>query len=196
MCHGLAHGGTTLLLLAVFITLLEYIWGFDGGTHEDKQRIRRLPKNNADFKLSNFIRLFISFGGIVLGGLLIVFSTENFSAISGYSTTVLGLSLTAIATSLPELFTTVFSQRGNDEKLTLGNIIGSNIYNLTLIGGISAFFSYKVDLPTTDWLWFIASTIIILLIVKLFKKNVVPKIIGLFLLMLFVFYMAMLAGTR
>ena len=97
--------------------------------------------------------------GIIIGGVLLVTSVEGISIVTGYSTTVLGLSLTAIVTSLPELLTTIFSQEEDQEKITIGNIIGSNIYNLLFIGGLVTIFSPKITIPVGDWVWFLTSPI-------------------------------------
>ncbi|MBU0534834.1 hypothetical protein KKC62_01485 [Patescibacteria group bacterium] len=188
--------GILLIGLGILVTFLEYKWGVEGGSHEDAFRVRKQQNEGRNFTLISLLTLFLSLIGIMLGGILIVKSTESLSELSGYSTAILGLSLTAIATSLPELLTTIFSQNENEEKLTLGNIIGSNIYNLTIIGGISAFFSQAVDLFVTDWIWFAFATLTIFSIVKIFKNITVPKSVGVILLLLMGLYLYSLTLVR
>lgn len=193
---GSTLSAIVLLAIGSTVTLFEYKWGVSGNTHEDRKRINKLSTIQSDFKITHFTTLLISLVGIIFGGLFIVSATENLSALSGYSTTILGLSLTALATSLPELLTTIFSQGENEEKLTLGNILGSNIYNLTIVGGISAFFLHPIRLPITNWVWFVFSTLLILMVVKVFKGYSVPRYIGIVLLILLGLYLFTLAIAR
>jgi len=187
--------GLILLLVGIFVTILEYIWGKKGGNIEDKIRVMVESKKVSEFRANDFFLLILSLLGIISGGLLIVNSTENISGIIRCSTSILGLSLTAIATSLPELLTTIFSQSKNDEKLTLGNIIGSSIYNLTFIGGITAFFRNELSIPSINWGWFILATIIIVSLIKIFKDEVVPKKVGFILIGVFFIYLYTLSFT-
>lgn len=188
--------GIVLIGLGVLFTILEYSWGKEGWLHEDIEKIRSRLTHSQNFTFASFITLIFSLIGVTLGGLIIVSSVENISTLSGYSTTILGLSLTAVATSLPELLATIFSQNTRDEKLALGDIIGSNMYNLTIIGGIAAFFSHKIDLVLTDWVWFIFCTFTLFSTIKIFKNTVVPKSVGIILLSLFCLYLYLLSGVR
>jgi cation:H+ antiporter len=104
---------------------------------------------------------------------LTVSSVENISTITGISTTILGLTLTAIATSLPELFATVISQEEHEEKMTIGNILGSNIYNLLFIGGLVLVISPKaiIGLPELAILTLLTCFIISITRVKKVPRN-------------------------
>lgn len=181
--------GILLLITGAAVTVYEYKWGVEGSTHEDLVSIRAMHFGNKKFTVLTALLFTACLIGITFGGLIIVDATENLSKLLGYSTTILGLSLTAVSTSFPELFTTVFSQGEDEEKLTLGNIIGSNIYNLTLIGGISVFFSQNTRLPGVEWLWFIGTALLILSVVMVFKGKNVPKSIGIVLVSLFLAYL-------
>jgi len=123
--------GLILLLLAVIFTGLEYFWGLAGRKKEDRARLQL--KHYPRFKWPPLV---FSLATIFVAGYITVIQVENISLLTGLSTTFFGLTLTAIATSLPELVTTLFSQNDHQDKLTAGNIIGSNIYNLLLIGGL------------------------------------------------------------
>lgn len=82
--------------------------------------------------------------GLPLGAHLLV---ENASLIAqeyGVSDTVIGLTLVAVGTSLPELATTVMAARRRQADVALGNVIGSNMFNLLAIVGIATFFG---DIP-------------------------------------------------
>jgi cation:H+ antiporter len=103
----------------------------------------------------------------------------------GFSTTILGLSVTAIATSLPELLTTIFSEKDGEVKITIGNLIGSNIYNLALIGGIVLLCSSWKVITAYEILMLITSTLAFAAVVVVNKGKVIPKYTGFLLLVLF-----------
>lgn len=179
--------GLFLVTSALVVTMLEYQWAVFGRSHEDSVRFNNHKKGR--FTFGGFVWLILSLIGIIIGGILLVTSIEDISIATGYSTTVLGLSLTAIVTSLPELLTTIFSQEEDQEKITIGNIIGSNIYNLLLIGGLVTIFSPVITIPVGDWIWLIGATICFVFILRHYSGKVVPKWVGVFLLTLSLIYL-------
>ena len=179
--------GLFLVTSALVVTMLEYQWAVFGRSHEDSVRFNNHKKGR--FTFGGFVSLTLSLIGIIIGGILLVTSVEGISLITGYSTTVLGLSLTAIVTSLPELLTTIFSQEEHQEKITIGNIIGSNIYNLLFIGGLVTIFSPIIAIPVKDWIWLIATTICFVFILRHYSGKVVPKRVGVILLVLSLIYL-------
>jgi cation:H+ antiporter len=178
--------GVILLSCTLLISYYEYSLGVGGRKKEDRESYKTLSKT--PFILNDMLILIGTLLGIVFGGILTVYSVERLSAILGFSTTVLGLSVTAIATSLPELMTTIFSQRNHEEKLTIGNIIGSNIYNLALIGGIVLLFSPWKTITHYEYLMLIGVTVLFVTIIVLNKGKEISKYIGIGLLSLFAVY--------
>ena len=75
---------------------------------------------------------------IVLGGDLVVDAACEIARIVGLSETVIGLTIVAIGTSLPELVTSIVAARKGESELALGNVVGSNLFNLLFIMGMSA----------------------------------------------------------
>lgn len=75
---------------------------------------------------------------IVLGGRWLVSSAVEIAGAIGMSETVIGLTVIAIGTSLPELVTSIIAARKGASAVALGNILGSNLFNLLLIGGMTA----------------------------------------------------------
>lgn len=184
--------GLFFITSSLLVTFIEYKWALFGRTHEDNKKFRNSKR--VSFTLGKFILLIISVTGIIIGGYFMVASTEKLSLITGLSTGVLGLTLTAVATSLPELLTTIFSQEEHQEKMTVGNIIGSNIYNLFLIGGIVDLFSTTTNLTQINWLTLNLTTILLVLTIFTFRGKTVPKLIGLVFLLLFVTYILLETG--
>lgn len=97
--------GVILVGLAILFSLLEIFMGMSGRNHEDKAFVAH---KNSRFGPAMIGKVMVVVAGVILGGMIVVYSIEELSLVSGYSTTILGLSVTAIATSLPELLTVVF----------------------------------------------------------------------------------------
>ncbi|MFC6996384.1 calcium/sodium antiporter [Rufibacter roseus] len=83
--------------------------------------------------------LFIGLGlaGLILGGRLIVTSAVGIAQAFGLSERIIGLTVVSIGTSLPELATSVVAVRKRNVDIAIGNVVGSNIFNIFLILGVS-----------------------------------------------------------
>lgn len=75
---------------------------------------------------------------IVLGGQLVVNNARDIAAAFGMSETLIGLTVVALGTSLPELVTSIVASRKGENGLAVGNVVGSNLFNLLFILGVSA----------------------------------------------------------
>lgn len=175
--------GCILLFLALIVTFREYAWGVSGRKHEDAKLFTK--RKNIRFSVVDVGKLAGTLVGVVAGGTITVSSVEQLSLLLGLSTTILGLSITAVVTSLPELLTTIFSEKDNQEKITIGNLIGSNIYNLALIGGIVLLFSSWKSITSYEILMLITATLAFTAVVAGNKGKVIPKYTGFLLLALF-----------
>ena len=89
--------------------------------------------------LKSGVYIVIGLIGIVWGGNLVVDSASNIALTFGWSQTFIGLTIVALGTSLPELVTSVVAARKGENDLAVGNVVGSNIFNILLILGISSF---------------------------------------------------------
>ena len=75
---------------------------------------------------------------IVIGGQVVVNCSETIARGFGLSETLIGLTICSIGTSLPELVTSVVAAKKNQAGMALGNVIGSNIFNILLVGGLAS----------------------------------------------------------
>lgn len=98
-----------------------------------------------DFKKA-LILLVIGIGGVSLGGYLVTTGAEfiaiellvsSFSMSVTRATTLVGLSIVALGTSLPELVTSIMAAKKGENEIALGNVVGSNVFNTLLIIGLS-----------------------------------------------------------
>jgi len=177
--------GAILISAFLFFSIMEFYWGVDGRHHEDIVKIRNLAKR---YKGVNVWLFVLALLGVIGGGFITVVQAENISALLGLSTTVFGLLVTATATSMPELAVTIISQRKGQEKMALGNLIGSNICNLGLIGGLLYLFYGQPDLGIMVWVFLIGSTLLSFLIVTQFSGKVIPRWVGALLLIALIGY--------
>lgn len=76
--------------------------------------------------------------GVVIGGQMFLRGAVGFAAMLGVPQVVIGLTIVAVGTSLPELATSVIAARRGQDDLAVGNIVGSNIFNLLFIHGLSS----------------------------------------------------------
>jgi cation:H+ antiporter len=77
-------------------------------------------------------------GGLMLGGKLVVGAAVSLATLWGVSQTVIGLTIVAVGTSLPELVTSLVAAYRGSADIAVGNVVGSNIFNIFFILGISA----------------------------------------------------------
>lgn len=165
-----------LLCLGGVLTFFQYRFAQDARNHEDKKMF--VHKKRAPVGLNSLLYSFPIVVGVIFGSFMTVDAVEQIALITDLSTTVLGLSLSAIATSLPELMTTIFSQRQHQDKLTLGNIMGSNMYNLVLIGALVIFLSGSAGVHVKDVLVLFVTTAAFVLILITYQGKSIPKHVG------------------
>ncbi|MBZ0183112.1 MAG: calcium/sodium antiporter [Melioribacteraceae bacterium] len=101
--------------------------------------------------LIDSIIIILSIFGLWFGALWVVDSATHIAKKLGISELVIGLTVVAIATSAPEFAVTVSAALSGQSAISLGNVIGSNIFNLGLILGIVAIFS-SISTNKTIWL--------------------------------------------
>lgn len=129
---GNIHPMMGVMLMTAFIVYIVYLI-FNG---------KRNPKKDEEGKKVPTWKciLLIIFGLILIvgGGQAVVHSSKEIARTMGMTETLIGLTIVAVGTSLPELVTSIVAARKGQTELAVGNVIGSNIFNLMFILGISA----------------------------------------------------------
>jgi cation:H+ antiporter len=125
------------LLLFYFISFLSYSY------LREKRRFREtedLKKQSADVGSDNLVKLcvylFLGFGGLIYGAQILVEGGVEIARKFSVSEAVIGLTIMALGTSLPELAATVVAAIRKQSDVALGNIVGSNIFNVVGIVGV------------------------------------------------------------
>lgn len=103
---------------------------------------------------------------IMAGGELVVDSAKSLALAAGMSETLVGLTVVALGTSLPELVTSVVAGRKGEADLAVGNVVGSNIVNILLVLGVSAIISPVVvtTMNAIDGLIALVTTVIVFIV--------------------------------
>ncbi len=105
---------------------------------------RAADDNSEGKKLSVIASIAFIIGGlaaVIIGGQMVVNSSTYIAKELGWSETFIGLTIVAIGTSLPELVTSIVAAKKGESGLALGNVIGSNIFNILFILGFSSVIS-------------------------------------------------------
>ena len=132
--------------------------------------------------------------GLIYGGGMFVDAASAIAREWGVSEAIIGLTIVAGGTSLPELVSSVIAVAKQKEQMALGNIVGSNIFNLLLILGAAAVISPLTmgDITFIDWGVMLLSALALLAASYTFKKRQLDRKDALIFLLIYVGYMAWL----
>jgi len=128
--------------------------------------------------------------GIVVGGDMVVDSATSIATAFGMSANLVGLTIVAVGTSLPEFVTSVVAIKKGETEIAIGNVIGSNLFNILLVLGLAAVIN---PIPMSmfafiDIIFMVLITLLLYLFMK--KKNSLVKGQGIILVVLYIGYMA------
>lgn len=145
-----------------------------------------------------WLSLLFAFGGIALliyGADQLVAGAVSLARSAGLSETVIGLTIVSVGTSLPELVATVAAASKGRCEVAFGNVVGSNIYNVLGVLGITALvrpIAFPLDLTAIDWAVFAASAVV--LVSHAWSGAKVSRSEGALLLLGYVVYVSYLVG--
>ena len=154
---GIAGGAILLVFLALYM-----YWQISGALKARKKgKIVDEPEDENKKIPSGMAVEMVILGivGIIMGGDLVVESASAIAENFGMSQTLIGLTIVAVGTSLPELVTSMVAAKKGESDLALGNVIGSNVFNIVFILGASAVVS-----PMTVDMLAIYDTLVLLFI--------------------------------
>ena len=142
----------------------------------------------------SYILLIISLVLLVVGANWLVDGSAAIAREWGVSEAIIGLTIVAGGTSLPELVSSVIAVSKKKGKMALGNIVGSNIFNLLLILGVSSLVQplSMGDITFVDWGVMVLSAVMLLVASLTFKKRVLDRTDAILLLLIYAAYMAWL----
>ena len=133
-----ADGIILILFFSIFVYYLVSILSNKNGSAETDAK----PK----FKLPmSILMIILGLGGIILGSELVVRNVAAFAESIGVSQKIISVTIVSIGTSLPELVTTVVAVKKGECDMAIGNIVGSNIFNICIVLGLPVIFLGEVE---------------------------------------------------
>lgn len=178
-----------LLSFYVVFLIMEFVWGQEGSKHEDKKAVDKMEKIKGS-PIQYIIKILLSLGGLILSGKFLVSSAIGISTILGLESEIIGLTIIAIGTSLPELSTSIISGVKDEDKLLVGDIQGSNIFNLSVLGTLILIFANaKGESHDISLIFLAISTLSTALITHTYSGKNIPRVFGGILIMIYILYL-------
>ena len=176
------EGIILLALIVIYVAYLVYTARKSSEANRVEKAKLSLPKS--------IVYIIIGFVGIVLGGNFVVDSASYIAMEFGMSETLVGLTIVAIGTSLPELVTSLTALKKDENEIVIGNVVGSNIFNILFVLGSSSTISSIALNP--NMLVDIALMVFVTILCYIFAitEDKFDKKEGLLLIVLFIAYMA------
>lgn len=193
-----------IVLLSFFVIFMYYIFGIAkvGDSTGSNTESTTLPQgekpvqsqtetqNQVQSTTKSLTYIVLGLIALVVGGKWIVDGAVVIATMLGVSQSVIGLTIVAVGTSLPELATSVVAALKKQSDIAVGNIVGSNIFNIFWILGLSAVIS---PLPLAadagiDFVFLIASSLLLFIIMFIGKKHTVEKWQGIAFVGIYVLY--------
>ncbi len=139
----------SLVLLVIFVIFIgENISSAKKMMSTKQDTLEEKASTDRKTVIINIVKFVIGAAGIVIGAQLLVDNGSELARMVGVSERIIGVTLVAVGTSLPELITTITAIAKKQSALSVGNILGANIMDLTLIMPLCAVISGK-SLPVT-----------------------------------------------
>lgn len=174
------------ILLLCFVAFLFYVFNQMKAGKEPIEEVA-IFQHQSNFKIWSFILLGLT--GLIIGGQLVVDNGVKLATLLGVSEKIIGLTIIAIGTSLPELLTSVVAALKKNSGIAMGNIIGSNIFNILFILSVSSLIA-PIEFKSyfnIDILILLGGTLFLFLSMFVGRKNRLDRWQAAFLL---IFYLA------
>jgi len=198
-----------LVLLAFFLIFLSYSYTIASGGRQGGSRSDVDHKTTPEFGETedviesidvlptppmwrNVLFFLVGLALLAFGGDLFVSSASDIAYSWGVSEAIIGLTLVAIGTSLPELATSVVAALKKNPELAVGNAIGSNLMNIFLVLGISSTLCplQLGNVRASDLLLLIAASVILWIVALFFGERTITRVEGIILILFYLMYMS------
>jgi cation:H+ antiporter len=178
------------IMLALFVAYIVY---YARDAHKNKTAAGVPPVGD----LGMGVAAFLTGSGIVcilLGSDILVESAVYIAEGLGISPAIIGLTMIAIGTSLPELATSAVASRRGEADISIGNVLGSNVFNTLLVLGLSAFMVGSIAVNSFIlWDVLLMAVVCLFLVPTLWTNQRLTRVEGLFMLAVYAAYIASLA---
>lgn len=168
-----------ILVVMLILYLISLIKGIDPAKKKEIE--------DRKFSIKDIFLIIIGLASVVFGGQLTVNAASNIARIFGFSERFIGLTIVAIGTSLPELCTSLISLLKGENDIALGNVIGSNIFNVLFILGVTSLLNpIPVNIETVIDIGLMIGMSVFCLV--LFKDLVLKRKEGFIMIAIYVIY--------
>jgi cation:H+ antiporter len=174
-----------ILLLLFFIIFMVYTFSIARqNSDEEAEEVKQIPL------WLSFIYIIGGLAALVFGGNIFVDGATGIARSLGVSESIIGLTLVAGGTSLPELATSVVAALKKSPEMAIGNVVGSNLFNIFLVLGASASITplHLIGITNFDLLALIVACILLWLFGVFYKKRTITRIEGSILVICYVAY--------
>lgn len=188
---GISRMDARYLLLIFVVFMIDSFKSAKKGGGEEEEDVKPMPMGKA------LVFIVLGLAGLVFGGRFFVDHTVSIAERFHVSEAFISITLMAVGTSLPELATCVVAAMKGKNQLALGNVIGSNIFNIALIIGVSGLISpFEIQsISTIDMVMVLVSILMLWMAAFTFKRGKLDRIEGAIFLLVYVGYIAYLAAN-
>ena len=193
----------SLILMSIFFIQFNFIFGFISLIILIAIMASQVKKGSLDFsevdeKSEHHILISIFF--ILIGIIFLIYGSKffigaavNIATNFGVSESVIGATLVAFGTSLPELSVGILSALRRKVDFALGNVLGSNIYNILGVLGISSFFAkFSIPYSIANFDLYVMTAVIILITLFMFTNKRLGRTYGILSLLIYIGYISYL----
>ena len=129
--------GDAIILLILFVIFMYSTVNYSLSSRQEEQD----DEEDASPLWKSILLSVLGLAGVIAGGQMVVKSASAIAAAAGMSDTLIGLTVVAFGTSLPELVTSLIAAKKGENDIAIGNVVGSNIFNILFILGLSSLIS-------------------------------------------------------
>jgi cation:H+ antiporter len=187
---GISRADALYLLLFFVIFMVDsFKSGKQEASEEENEEVKPMPVGKA------VVLIVLGLAGLVFGGRIFVDHTVNIAEQFHVSEAFISITLMAVGTSLPELATCVVAAMKGKNQLALGNVIGSNIFNILLIIGVSGLISpFEIQsISAVDMAMVVVVVVMLWMAALTFKKRELDRIEGAIFLLCYIGYITYLS---
>ena len=186
---GISRVDALYLLLIFAVFMIDSFKSAKNGAEEEDASVKPMPMGKA------IIYVLLGLAGLIFGGRVFVDHTVSLAERFQVSEAFISITLMAVGTSLPELATCAVAAMKGKNQLALGNVIGSNVFNISLIIGTSAAISpFEIrSISAVDMVMVIVVVVLLWLAAFTFKKKKLDRVEGAIFLLAYIAYITYLS---
>ncbi|WP_438466208.1 calcium/sodium antiporter [Marinomonas sp. PE14-40] len=181
-----------ILIIAFFVALFLLL---RNSKSLEEELTQELPEDDGSSVTKSLTIAVIGLAALILSSKILVWGATGIAVAFGVSELLIGLTIIAIGTSLPELAASITSALKGHHDIAIGNILGSNLFNLATVLPLPAIIAPGIidpNIMSRDYWWMFCTSLFLALCILIFRKTKstsIPKWIGILLLISYATYL-------